>query len=235
MPSRLTPPSPPNIADPAHQRGRPTADAHEQLGQQVHQLEPQRHQGGRRYPEVAARAPSCARRCCGRRREVLAAHPRTLVVEDDHAAELAEVPLVTLAGCTDHWALVRSSSKPYGPDLRLALLAGDDTTAGRVEGRAQLASGWVSTVLQQLVLALWRDPEVDAAVTRAGREYTARRRALVRALADRGVLATGRTGINVWATVTDETATVAALLATGYVVAPGSRFRVRSGSGSASR
>ena len=64
-------------------------------------------------------------------RAVLAGHPDILLVEDDHAAELAAEPLHPLAGTTTHWALVRSVSKPYGPDLRCAVLAGDDETIGR--------------------------------------------------------------------------------------------------------
>ncbi|MGH3658474.1 MAG: aminotransferase class I/II-fold pyridoxal phosphate-dependent enzyme, partial [Micromonosporaceae bacterium] len=45
-------------------------------------------------------------------RAILAGHPDTLVVEDDHAAELATEPLHSLAGTTRHWAMVRSVSKP---------------------------------------------------------------------------------------------------------------------------
>ncbi|HEX5541373.1 MAG TPA: aminotransferase class I/II-fold pyridoxal phosphate-dependent enzyme, partial [Micromonospora sp.] len=48
-------------------------------------------------------------------RELLTAHPDRLLIEDDHAAELAPVPLHPLAGTTRNWAFVRSMSKPYGP------------------------------------------------------------------------------------------------------------------------
>src|SRR5262249_48902045 len=54
-------------------------------------------------------------------RPILAAHPDVLVIEDDHAAELAEVPLAPLAGAGPTWAFMRSVSKPYGPDVRVAL------------------------------------------------------------------------------------------------------------------
>jgi len=164
-------------------------------------------------------------------RAVLAAYPSTLVLEDDHAADLAGVPLAPLSGVTRSWAFVRSASKPYGPDLRLALVAGDETTISRVEGRMRLGAGWVSTLLQHLVLGLWSDPAVDRVVRRAGAEYTARRETLISALAGRGVPAAGRTGINVWVPVADETSVVARLLMAGYVVAPGARFRLHSGPG----
>ena len=62
-----------------------------------------------------------------------------------------------------------------------------------------------------------------AAVARA---YGERRDALVQALAERGVEAHGRSGMNVWVPVTDETGAVARLLHAGWAVAPGARFRV---------
>ncbi|MCW6011198.1 aminotransferase class I/II-fold pyridoxal phosphate-dependent enzyme, partial [Micromonospora sp. CPCC 205371] len=92
-------------------------------------------------------------------REVLRAHPDVLLVEDDHAGELASVPLHPLAGATRTWAFIRSVSKPYGPDLRVAALAGDEATVSRVSGRMRTGAGWVSTLLQRLVLRLWQDQD----------------------------------------------------------------------------
>jgi DNA-binding transcriptional MocR family regulator len=158
-------------------------------------------------------------------RSVLAETPQTLVIEDDHAAELAGVELATLAGTTEHWAFLRSTSKPYGPDLRLALVAGDEDTIARVDGRMRTSSGWVSTLLQRLVLDLWTSSEATAVVAAAGATYDRRRRGLITALAERGIIATGRTGVNVWVPVADETAVVTGLLRAGWAVAPGARFR----------
>jgi len=163
-----------------------------------------------------------------RLREVLAGAPGVLVIEDDHAAELAEVPLATLAAAGPTWAFVRSVSKPYGPDLRLAVLAGDEATVARVEGRMRLGAGWVSTLLQRLVVQLWQDESVAVAVRRAGREYARRREALLAALEARGVPARGRTGINVWVPVADEPAAFGSLRDQGWSVAPGSRHRLAS-------
>jgi len=159
-------------------------------------------------------------------RRTLRVRPQTLLVEDDHAAELSAVPLHALAGATRRWAFVQSVSKPYGPDLRLAVLAGDPATVARVAGRMRLGSGWVSTVLQRLVLELWRDEAVAATVAKARAAYEARREGLVAALAARGLAASGRTGINVWVPVPDETAAVARLRDDGYAVAPGSLYRI---------
>nr|WP_232531335.1 aminotransferase class I/II-fold pyridoxal phosphate-dependent enzyme [Microlunatus antarcticus] len=163
-------------------------------------------------------------------RRVLARHPEVLVVEDDHAAELAGVPLAGLAGATQAWAFVRSLSKPYGPDLRLAVVAGDEATVARVEGQLRIGSGWVSTLLQGVAVTLWSDPGVDEVVAAAARAYDTRREALLRALAGAGLAATGATGLNVWLPVPDETRVVADLLAAGWAVAPGRRFRQGAGS-----
>lgn len=48
------------------------------------------------------------------------------------------------------------------------------------------------------------------------------------ALTERGLRANGRTGINVWVPVPDETRAVTALRDTGYAVAPGSLYRLSS-------
>lgn len=156
-------------------------------------------------------------------RDVLRAFPETLLVEDDHAGELASVPLHPLAGATRTWAFIRSTSKPYGPDLRVAALAGDEATVARVAGRMRTGAGWVSTLLQRLVLRLWQDQDVAAAVAAAGKSYDRRREALRAALGVRG-----RTGINVWVPVPDETRAVTTLRDLGYAVAPGALYRQSS-------
>ncbi len=161
-------------------------------------------------------------------RQVLARRAELLVIEDDHAAELSAAPLAPVCGGGQSWAFVRSTSKPYGPDLRLAVLVGDEATVSRVEGRMRMGAGWVSTLQQRLVLELWRDDAVAAAVRRARAAYQARREGLIAALTQRGVAAIGREGINVWASAADETAAVARLRDRGWAVAPGSMCRLAS-------
>lgn len=161
-------------------------------------------------------------------RPILAGHAGVLLIEDDHAAELAGVGLHCLSGSTGSWAFVRSASKPYGPDLRIAVLAGDEATIARVVGRMRIGTGWVSTVLQRLLLALWEKQSVTVGISGAAESYARRRVALRTALSDRGLPAHGRTGINVWVGVPDETRAVSALRDAGYAVAPGSLFRIDS-------
>ncbi|MGW0086842.1 aminotransferase class I/II-fold pyridoxal phosphate-dependent enzyme [Streptomyces sp. NPDC003393] len=157
-------------------------------------------------------------------RAVLSEHPETLLIEDDHGHGIVDLPLHPLAGTTRHWAFVRSVAKAYGPDLRLAVLTGDETTVDRVRGRQRLGPGWVSLLLQRAVVRLWRDGTPDTRAVAA--EYGRRREALIGALAERGIAAHGRSGMNVWVPVPDETGAVARLLHAGWAVAPGARFRM---------
>jgi DNA-binding transcriptional MocR family regulator len=162
-------------------------------------------------------------------RAILDAHPEVLLVEDDHAGPVAGVPAFTLSRRRERWAVVRSVSKSLGPDLRLAVLAGDPTTVARVEGRQSVGTGWVSHVLQDLVADLWTDRRTAALLARAAAAYADRRGALIAALAARGIGAHGRSGLNVWVPVREEAATVAALAHAGWAVRAGERFRLRSG------
>ena len=187
--------------------------------------------GGVRAVVVTARAQNPTGAAIGAARAaelraVLEAHRDVLLIEDDHAAELAGVPLHSLGAVTKSWAFVRSASKPFGPDLRAAVVAGDEVTIARVVGRMRIGSGWVSTVLQRLLLRLWMDQSVAAAIAAAASSYARRRERLRGALVARGVEAYGATGINVWVRVRDETRAVAVLRDTGYAVAPGSLFRI---------
>jgi DNA-binding transcriptional MocR family regulator len=157
-------------------------------------------------------------------RSVLEEYPRTLVIEDDHGHRIVDLPLHPLAGVTRHWAFTRSAAKAYGPDLRLAVLAGDPVTVDRVQGRQRLGPGWVSLLLQRAVVRLWSSGAVDTRAVSAA--YGRRRDALIGALAERGIASYGRSGMNVWVPVPDETGAVARLLHAGWAVAPGARFRV---------
>jgi DNA-binding transcriptional MocR family regulator len=157
-------------------------------------------------------------------RSVLTDHPDVLLIEDDHGHGIVDLPLHALAGITRSWAFVRSAAKAYGPDLRLAVFTGDPVTVDRVRGRQRLGPGWVSRIGQRALARLWAEGAVDPATVAAA--YAARRDALIAALAERGITAHGRSGMNVWIPVPDETGAVARLLHAGWAVAPGARFRM---------
>jgi DNA-binding transcriptional MocR family regulator len=162
-------------------------------------------------------------------RDVLARRPDVLVIEDDHGGAVSGAAAHSVGGrALERWAVVRSFSKSLGPDLRLALMAGDPVTISRVEGRQQLGVGWVSHVLQRLVVTLWRDPGVQGLMAEAAAVYAERRQALVDALAELGMAARGRSGLNVWVPVADEQVALRRLLDAGWAASAGERFRMRS-------
>lgn len=161
-------------------------------------------------------------------RAVLARAEELFVIEDDHAWLVAGVPYRTLTAERPRWLVVRSFSKPFGPDLRVAIAAGDATTIARIKGRQHLGVGWVSHVLQSIAYAMWSDPQVLRAVERARTTYTARRENLLAALAHAGINVRTPSGLNCWIPVNDEAAALAVLQRNGYALAPGSRFRIES-------
>jgi DNA-binding transcriptional MocR family regulator len=166
-------------------------------------------------------------------RDVLAASPTTLVIEDDHLGPVAGSELHSLLADgppPTRWAATRSVAKALGPDLRVALLAGDAHTIARVQGRQQCGPGWVSHILQTLVLALSSDPTVQALIARAAATYAARRQHLLACLARAGVHAHGASGLNVWVPVHDEAGTVGALTQRGWVVSAGAPYRLADAS-----
>jgi len=178
-----------------------------------------------------AQAPTGAAWDAGRAGELaalLAARPGVGIIEDDHAGPVSGAAARTVAGGAQRWATIRSVSKSLGPDLRLAVLAGDAVTVSRVEGRQALGTGWVSGLLQETVAELWADRATGRLLTRAAAQYARRRGGLIDALAGHGVPATGRSGLAVWVPVADEPAVTGGLLERGWAVAPGERFRIAS-------
>jgi DNA-binding transcriptional MocR family regulator len=160
---------------------------------------------------------------------VLEQHPQALVIEDDHLGLLAggELHSVHARGRQlERWAATRSVAKALGPDLRLAVLAGDADTIARVQGRQQCGPGWVSHLLQKLVLEMWSDPRVHQLIVRANSVYAQRRQRLLACLHANGVAAQGASGLNVWISVHEEAATIGALIQRGWVLAPGAPYRL---------
>jgi DNA-binding transcriptional MocR family regulator len=159
---------------------------------------------------------------------MLKGRPDVLVIENDPAGPVAGAPYFTVCGESRRWAVVRSVSKFLGPDLRLAVLAGDELTIARLQGRQSLGVRWVSHLLQELALALWSDPSSGRRLAQAADTYAARRLALLDALNRNGIVVDSRSGFNVWVPVREETAAVQQLAACGWAVAAGERFRIRS-------
>ncbi|GHE02570.1 aminotransferase class I/II-fold pyridoxal phosphate-dependent enzyme [Streptomyces alanosinicus] len=164
--------------------------------------------------------------------EVLSDAPDVLLVENDHASEVAGAALHTVsAGGPARWVHVRTVSKFLGADLRWAAAACDPVTLARHDGRLLLTSGWVSHLLQETVLGLMTDDGTRALVARARETYALRRTALAGELAVRGIASHAASGLNLWVPVRDESAVVNGLRSYGWWVAAGARFRLSSGPG----
>lgn len=159
---------------------------------------------------------------------ILRGAPHVLVVEDDYLSEVCGVPLHSLSRHAPRFAYVRSYAKLLAPDLRLALLAGDELTVARVRDRQRLGCGWVSHILQNAAAALLADPATDRLFRRATIAYAKRRQAFVAALSARGLTTGGESGFVVWIPVADETLAVARAASAGWAIDPGTRYRAAS-------
>ncbi len=164
--------------------------------------------------------------------ERLAEAPGVLAIDDDHGALVAGAPYRPIhVRDGGRWAIVRSLSKALGPDFRLALVAGDPETIARLELRQALGMRWQSHLLQRLAHLLLVSPEGRDAIATAAAVYARRRTALLATLAERGIRAMGRSGLNLWVPVTEESAVVQALAQRGWAVRSGDAYRLRAGPG----
>lgn len=162
-------------------------------------------------------------------KKLLAQHPNLLIIEDDHFALLANTPCHSLVSPTNRcWAMVRSVSKCYGPDLRIAFVASDPETSQRL--RMRLASGttWVSHILQNIVFNLLRSKDVKKIVAAARNSYTEKRTRLIHALEKKGIAVQSQAdGLNVWVPLAASTASVTERMAQrGWLVRNGEGFYV---------
>ncbi|MGZ4241645.1 MAG: aminotransferase class I/II-fold pyridoxal phosphate-dependent enzyme [Actinomycetota bacterium] len=160
-------------------------------------------------------------------RAIIAREPEFLVIEDDHAGAISGVGYNTLVDKgRQRWAVVRSFSKYLGPDLRLAVLAGDDETVARVEGLLSVGPGWVSYIIQRLAAALLTDPKVLKQIRDSSKAYAQRRGWMIDALTREGIKTGGRSGLNIWVPVLEEQRAVPALSAAGFAIRAGEPFRL---------
>lgn len=164
-------------------------------------------------------------------RATVDAHPELLVIEDDHASDVAGAAHHPIAPGRRRWGVVRSLTKLLAPDLRVGALVGDDETVARVAGHQTLGPGWVSHVLQHLAVELWRRADDDDVLATARAAYAARRSAVVDRLAEHGVVAHGTTGLNVWVPVAEESPVLQSLLQRGWVVTAGEAYRIETPAG----
>lgn len=161
---------------------------------------------------------------------ILDRYPEVLVIEDDHAGPVCGAPFFTTVTEDRHrWIVVRSFGKYLSPDLRVAVMVGDSLTVHRVQSKQLVGTGWVSQMLQHLVVRGLSDPRCIAALEAAEESYRQRRERLLQELSSRGVSASAPSGFNVWIPVERETEVWGRLRDAGWVAAPGEAFRIESG------
>ncbi len=161
---------------------------------------------------------------------VLAAYPGVMVIVDDHFALLGETPYHSIIpATTQRWALVRSVSKGFGPDLRVAIVACDEETGARLRTRLAPGMTWVSHLLQAIVAAALRSSRIRKKMDDARHDYARRRNLLVSALQGVGIdIPTPAGGFNVWIPLQQDAKDVAyALAKRGWLVRVGAAFDVQ--------
>ncbi len=154
-------------------------------------------------------------------------YPDLVVIQDDHAGPISGVDYVGL-GTGDRWAVVRSLGKSLGPDLRVALVAGDQQTIDRVNRSVANGPGWVSHLLQRAAAQLLGDTQAIELVAQAAASYQHKRSYFIDALARHDVSATARSGINVWVPVADEQVAVEAARRAGFAIRAAATYRIET-------
>jgi DNA-binding transcriptional MocR family regulator len=91
-----------------------------------------------------------------------------------------------------------------------------------------LGAGWISHVLQRVVVELWRDESIQASVRDTALRYRERREALLARLAEHGIDAHGRSGINVMVPVRHEAPVIQQMQARGWALRAGEVHRLHS-------
>jgi DNA-binding transcriptional MocR family regulator len=151
----------------------------------------------------------------------------TLIVEDDGVADISAQAAQSLGGrFPERTVHVRSYSKTFGPDLRLAVLSGGKPAVDQVQSFRSFSAGWTSRILQSAMAWLLGDAATAESVARAREIYQRRRDGLALALRERGIEVGAGGGLCVWAPVADEPFAMVTLAARKIAVAPGAKFSI---------
>ncbi|UTY57207.1 transcriptional regulator PtsJ [Massilia sp. erpn] len=178
-------------------------------------------------PSGCSLSPARARKL----RAVLARYPHVLVIADDHFSLLSVMDYQDVIPPTARrWALIRSVSKMFGPDLRLAFVASDAQTSQRLRLRLAPGTNWVSHLLQDAVAACLSSPEVSEQIARARDGYAQHREIMTRALAQQGIaVASPADGLNLWLPLQQNSQPlILALAQRGWLVRGGESFGLQA-------
>ena len=164
-------------------------------------------------------------------RQLLKNYANVLIVIDDHFSLLSHQPYHSiLETSANSWALIRSVSKGLGPDLRLAFVASDQTTAKLLGTRLAPGMNWVSLILQRIVTACWHATSTREKLVQAREFYHTRQNHLIAALQTQGIVVAEQCdGLNVWIPVEIEAQALCyALAKKGWLVRAGGAFSIAS-------
>lgn len=161
---------------------------------------------------------------------LLAAYETLLIVEDDGVGELSAHPAISLGKHFPERTLhIRSFSKAYGPDLRLAVMSGTTSHIAQIQAFRNFRSGWSSRILQGALSYLLTDASTQYGIAHAREVYHQRRQKLVDALARRGIYVPDNDSLCVWLPVPSERYALVTLAARGIAVQPGERAGMKNG------
>lgn len=164
------------------------------------------------------------------RRQALAqvlANSSTLIVEDDGIGDLSAAASWSLGTqFPDRTLHVRSFSKAYGPDLRLAVLSATAELVKRIQAWRNFGVSWTSRILQDTVAWLLEDQATQQQIATARQVYHQRREQLRQALAQRGLILPPQDGLSLYIPVASEQFAMITLAARGIAVLPGERCRL---------
>ncbi|OUJ75793.1 aminotransferase class I/II-fold pyridoxal phosphate-dependent enzyme [Hymenobacter crusticola] len=161
-------------------------------------------------------------------RALLPHYPEVLFLDDDHSSLLQLAPYMPWHNHAARWLTVRSFSKFLGPDLRVAVSTGDAATLAKLDYAQATSMGWVSSLLQGLVVNLLHTSSVRERLVAAGVAYQARFNHLQTGLAALGLPTPGQAGLNLWLPLPDAATAAQGLLAKGWLVRSGADFCLQS-------
>lgn len=155
------------------------------------------------------------------------AQSATLIIEDDGLGDLSATPAWSLGNIfPDRTLHVRSFSKAYGPDLRLAVLSATAEMVRRIQAWRNFGVSWTSRILQDSVAWLLQDATTQETIAAARATYRQRRERMLTALAAHGLRLPMRDGLSICIPVTSEQYAMITLAARGIAVLPGERCRL---------
>ncbi|MCG8708604.1 aminotransferase class I/II-fold pyridoxal phosphate-dependent enzyme [Brenneria sp. 4F2] len=161
---------------------------------------------------------------------LLADSPMTMIIEDDGVGEISSYPALSMGSYYPAQTVyIRSYSKAYGPDLRMAVLSGSAEVIGKIQSFRNFGAGWSSRILQGALSFLLADRKTQLGIEHARQVYHQRRQWLADALARRGIYVPENDSLCIWLPVPSERYALVTMAAHGVAVQPGERFGTRNG------